>query len=142
MLVGVDLKEVHDANGERHVFLNILDVATRYSIFVRVDSKSSQEIAESFVQIWTQWAGVPEQIIHDQGGEFFRHFGEMLKKLGIGCHITATEAPWQNGMVERHGQVLAEILASIPQIERVPGDRQTRLQYHIERQRHPELESG
>ena len=35
-LVGVDLKEVMDVEGERHIFLSSLDVATRYSVFARV----------------------------------------------------------------------------------------------------------
>ena len=112
MLVGVDLKEVQDANGERHTFLNILDVATRYSMFLHVEDKSSQVVADAFVHDWVSWAGTPAQIIHDQGGEFFfRKSSVLLKRLGTVAHVTATEAPWQNGMVERHGQVLAEILS-------------------------------
>ena len=66
-LVGVDLKEVLDAEGERHIFLNVLDVATRLSVFVRVNSKSSQEIAEAFSNNWMRPFGNPDQIIHDQG---------------------------------------------------------------------------
>ena len=110
-LVAVDLKEVKDAEGEAHTFLNILDVATRYSVFVRVWSKDSQEVADTFCKAWVGPFGPPEQIIHDQGGELFRHFRELLMKLGVSINVTATESPWQNGLCERHGQVLGEIVS-------------------------------
>jgi hypothetical protein len=60
-----------------------------------------------------KWAGVPDHIVHDQGGGFFKHFGFMLRELSITTTITATEAPWQHGVVERHGQVLAEVMSVI-----------------------------
>ena len=93
-LVGVDLKEVLDVNGERHTYLNILDVATRFSMFVRVSSKDSDEVATSFMTNWVTWAGIPTRIIHDQGGEFFGCFTEMMRTNGIIPHVIATEAPW------------------------------------------------
>ena len=102
--------EVCDAENVRHTYLNILDVATKFSAFVRVDSKDSGVVADAFLESWVNWAGVADHIIHDQGGEFFKHFGHMLRKLGITSTVTATEAPWQHGMVERHGQVPAEVL--------------------------------
>ena len=39
VLVGVDLKEVPDVTAARHAFLNILDVATRFSVFARLPDK-------------------------------------------------------------------------------------------------------
>ena len=33
VLMGVDLKEVLDGEGNKHTFLNIQDVATRFSVF-------------------------------------------------------------------------------------------------------------
>jgi hypothetical protein len=111
VLVGVDLKECLDVDGTRHTYLNVLDVATRYSVFLLVPTKSSDVVAQTFMDGWVAWAGIPQQIVHDQGGEFFKHFAEMLRKLGIEPHITSTESPWQNGLVERHGQVLAEVVS-------------------------------
>ncbi len=68
-LVGVDLKEVLDVTGERHTFLNVLDIATRYSELVHVESKNSQVVAQAFMDSWVKPFGVPERVIHDQGGE-------------------------------------------------------------------------
>jgi hypothetical protein len=69
-LVGVDLKEVQDVDGTRHTFLNVLDVATRYSSFILVPSKSSSIVAEAFMEGWIRAFGTPDMVIHDQGGEF------------------------------------------------------------------------
>ena len=35
--------------------------------------------------------------------------------------MTATEAPWQNGMVERHGQVLGEIVSTMVDTSQLSG---------------------
>ena len=51
----------------------------------------------------------------------------MLKKLGISPRITATEAPWQNGLVERHGQVLAEIVRVTIEQSQLAGAEDMRL---------------
>ena len=67
-LVGVDLKEVLDCTGERHTFLNVLDVATRFSAFVRLENKSSAGAAQALVEHWVAWAGVPVKVLSDQGG--------------------------------------------------------------------------
>ena len=50
----------------RDTFLNVLDVAARYSFFARVPSKNFQVVAQTFLDGWVSWAGVPQQIIHDQ----------------------------------------------------------------------------
>ena len=92
-LVGVDLKEVLDADGVAHTFLNILDIATRYSRLVRVPTKQSQIVAEAFMEHWVGPFGSAGQIIHDQNGKFFKHFKKMLRKLGIQPHVPATEPP-------------------------------------------------
>ena len=111
VLVGVDLKEVRDSEGQRHVYLNILDIATRYSCLVRLETKQSYEVSQAFIDYWISWAGCPESVLMDQGGEFEGEFQAVLTRFGIGPRVIATEAPWQNGMVERHGGVLGEILS-------------------------------
>ena len=113
MVVGVDLKEVHDVAGERHTYLNALDVATRFSVLVRLDGKSSAEAAQRFLDYWVSWAGPPVTILHDQGGEFFKHFQTMASRMGAETRVIATEAPWQNGLVEKHGAVLGEIMTAL-----------------------------
>ena len=50
-------------------------------------------------------------MIHDQGGEFFKDFQTACRAYGVQTHCTATESPWQNALVERHGAVLGEVLS-------------------------------
>ena len=41
----------------------------------------------------------------------------MAERHDTDCHVIATEAPWQTGMCERHGAVLASIIdASVEQL--------------------------
>ena len=50
----------------------------------------------------------------------------MLSDLGIKYRLVPVEAPWQHGMVERHGQVLADIIhASVTEVE-VVGEKDMR----------------
>ena len=42
--------------------------------------------------------------------------------MGIEPHVTATESPWQNGLVERHGQVLGEIVSIMVDQSQLKGE--------------------
>ena len=54
-----------------------------------------------------------------------------MRKLGVEPHVTATEAPWQNGLVERHGQVLAEIVSVMVDQCQLTGDADMRLAANV-----------
>ena len=59
------------------------------------------------------WATTPEKIVADKGSEYYTDFQEMLNTLGIKYRMIPTEAPWQLGMVERHGAVITDIMNSV-----------------------------
>eukprot|EP00971_Amphidinium_carterae_P178240 3535643-Amphidinium_carterae.1 len=109
-VVVLDLKFARDADSEEHVFLNCLDVATRYSMFVRVKDKRALTIAGKFESAWMVWAGPPELILHDLGTEFSGAFEECMSRCGTHLKAAPLEAPWIVGLAERHGGVLGEIL--------------------------------
>jgi hypothetical protein len=48
----------------------------------------------------------------DAGTEYQGDFKEAMSKLGIGHRMIPLEAPWQHGMVERHGDVMGEIVSA------------------------------
>jgi hypothetical protein len=108
--VGLDIKWVKDSAGKKMMCLNILDLATCFSVFVPIIDKKPTTIASVFKWAWINWAGAPEKIVADRGSEFFGEFKEMTTLLGSRCRIVPTEAQWQNGMVERHGAVLGDIV--------------------------------
>ena len=49
----------------------------------------------------------------DKGTEYYTDFQEMLSDLGIKYRLVPVEAPWQHGMVERHGQVISDIINAV-----------------------------
>ena len=63
------------------------------------------------------WAGLPDCVLADQGPEFKKDFQKEAERFGMRLRMTATEAPWQHGITERHGKVLAEIVeATVEQL--------------------------
>ena len=64
--------------------------------------------------MWLQWAGTPNQIAHDQGGEFVTDEWKLfLQENGITPILSS--APWQRGRIERHGGVIKEMLNRMDQ---------------------------
>jgi len=112
-VVGMDLKEVHDSNGKSFYCLNILDLATSFNVIVLLPNKSASEVAAAYKWAWLTWAGIPDKIVTDKGREFFGDFQEVQALLGVKFKMIPVEAPWQNGMVERHGGVMGDIIAAI-----------------------------
>ena len=81
-----------------YTFLNILDVATRFSLMVLLDNKAAATVVAAFELHWVSWAGVPSSLAHDQGREFEGEYGEMLERLEAATVVTPTAAAWQNGL--------------------------------------------
>ena len=88
-------------------------MATSFNVFVVLRNKSAQSVAEAFRWAWLNWAGVPEKIVTDKGREFYGDFQEVVNLLGSKFKMIPVEAPWQNGMVERHGGVMGDIIDSV-----------------------------
>ena len=109
-VVGLDLKLVKDSKGDIYYILNILDLATAFNVCCVVPDKTPKSIADAFKHYWMNWAGNPEKVVADKGTEYYTDFQHMLSDLGIAYRLVPVEAPWQHGMVERHGQVLADIV--------------------------------
>ena len=82
--------------------LNILDLATTFNIGAIIKDKQPKTIREAFKTHWLNWASIPTKIVIDQGTEYYKHFEEMLNDLGIQSRLAPVEAPWQQGMVQRH----------------------------------------
>ena len=87
---------------------HILDDATRFHLGQRI-TRDTQASIRTTKQMWIQWAGSPQEILHDQGGEFVSQpWKDFLQAHSIQPVLTA--APWQRGRIERHGGVIKEML--------------------------------
>ena len=123
-VVGLDLKWVKDSSDEQYYLLNILDLATTFNVCCVVPDKQPKTIADAFKQHWLNWASTPEKMVADKGTEYYTDFQAMLSDLGIQYRLVPVEAPWQHGMVERHGQVLADIIQVVALETGIKGTKQ------------------
>ena len=98
VVVAVDLKFVPDVVGNTHTFLNILCIGTRFSQMVLMADKASFTVAMGLMRSWFSWGGPPDDLIHDLGTEFARHFAVLIQRFGMTTRVAPAEAPWQNAM--------------------------------------------
>ena len=95
-------------------FLHVIDHLTRFSAAAVLRSKKAEAVLKSFFQIWVAVFGIPQTILSDNGGEFAnKDFIDMCNNLNIKFKTTAAEAPWSNGLVERHNGMIGEAVSKI-----------------------------
>ena len=68
-------------------------------------SEGPDDSLSVLVMVWKNLAGPMSHLISDMGGEFEGELGEFMEVHGIRQYYTASEAPWQNGLVERNGGI-------------------------------------
>ena len=109
-LISMDLKD-YNHKGRKYKLLHIIDNCTRFSQCVRISSKTKEVVLEAIIKCWIQVFGPPRKILTDNGGEFLNEeFLELCDKMNINMKMTAAEAPWSNGMIERHHKVICDVL--------------------------------
>ena len=101
----MDLFVLADSNEQEFEFLNIVDLATRFNICYQVPSKRLDDVLSVLEMVWINWAGPMSHLISDMGGEFEGELGEFMEAHGIRQYFTASDAPWQNGLVEGNGGI-------------------------------------
>ena len=112
-VVSLDLLTVHDCHEREYNVLSIVDWASRYHTAVMLKNKSSEQVARKFCRYWVRWAGAPQKVQFDRGGEFEGQFAMMLSRLNIDCYTVPVEAAWQNGLAERQGGTLKNFVGSV-----------------------------
>jgi hypothetical protein len=106
--VSIDGFDWKGKQGQNYYVIHILDEATRFHLGLRTQ-RNIQSTLKTLHNIWFQWAGYPQQIAHDQGGEFMTDgWKNLLLENGIQSILSA--APWQRGRIERHGAVIKDML--------------------------------
>lgn len=108
-LVAIDLKQI-----DGKWVLHCVDYLTRFSSAHVLKNKESNEIIEKFFMIWISVYGPPQKILSDNGTEFTSsQFSSMCEAFNIAHKTTAAEAPFSNGMCERHNALIGEMTMKI-----------------------------
>lgn len=95
-------------------FLHVIDHATRFSAAGVIKSKSAETIIKKFFEIWISVFGTPQTVLSDNGGEFVnKQFEDLCHNLNIRFITTAAEAPWSNGLVEKHNGLIGDAVLKI-----------------------------
>ena len=93
--------------------LHLIDHATRLSTARRVPNKP-ETIVKAILNSWISVYGPSDKYLTDNGGEFVNDdLISLAESFGINIKTTGAEAPWSNGLVERHNRVLGEMLDKI-----------------------------
>ena len=69
--VGIDVLDLHDYEGNCHLFLNIVDQGTNFQTVVHLLQGTgvppSKVCADAFMLHWVSWAGWPKHVVVDRG---------------------------------------------------------------------------
>lgn len=115
-LVAVDLKLIGDT-----WVLHAIDYMSRFSSAATLKNKSTEEVIGKFFTIWIAVFGPPKRILSDNGGEFISYaFESMCESFNITQLTTAAEAPFSNGVCERHNGLIGDMTAKVFQDIKCP----------------------
>ena len=110
--VAMDIKEYD--KGKNIYFQHMIDHKTRFSTAKVVRTKNKETVVQSVFTHWINVFGPPKQFMTDNGGEYVNSsFVDLCEKFNVHIKTTGAEAPWSNGLVERHHSLLSRNVQKI-----------------------------
>lgn len=111
--LAMDLKFL-TVNHKKLTILHMIDVFSRYSASTIIKSKNKEIIVDAILKHWVAIFGTPNSIFSDNGGEFNNELlRDVAELLNTRVYTTAAEAPWSNGVCERHNAILENMILKI-----------------------------
>jgi transposase InsO family protein len=95
-------------NKERHLFMSIIDIYTKYALVVLVPSLSSKQATLVFQQFQQDNPTSVQTVQTDNGSEFLAGFHEYLEVTGIRHQFIYPNMPRINGCIERFNRTIQE----------------------------------
>ena len=96
------------------IALTCIDPVSNVVEAIRINTKTSEHIAEQFANCWLSIYPRPLKCIHDNGGEFVGWIlQELMTRYGIKSKPTTVKNPQSNAASERMQKTVANILRSI-----------------------------
>ena len=94
--------------------LTCIDPVTNLTELIRLQNRSSEQVAFKFEQAWLSRYPRPVQCVHDQGTEFTgAAFQRLLTLFGIKDVPTSVANPQANSVCERMHQVVGNLLRTL-----------------------------
>jgi len=82
--------------------LHLIDMHSRFCKCTLLADKSAPVVGDALLA-WLTTFGAPHRLLTDGGGEFDNDLWRLIvNRFGIFLSATSPQAPWSNGMVERH----------------------------------------
>ena len=110
-----DLTEWHDPISEKkYIVCHLVDEFSRLSSGGILQNKKPEEVIECITENWISKYGIPQKLMHDNGGEFVNEEVLMyLDSLEIKSITTPAYSPFCKGIVERHNAVVKEHMSKL-----------------------------
>ena len=104
-VVAMDIKYINSTP-----VLHLIDTFTRFSMGCVMTSKSAPAIIEAIFAIWITIFGRPQKFFSDNGLEFAnKEFLSLCEQYEIKAKVSPVEAPYSNGICERHNGIIDEM---------------------------------
>ena len=111
-LLGVDGFFFKGRSGYRAYVLHALDEASCFHLGRRALSRGTKHATTTLAELWFSWAGNPRKVYLDPAGEFrSEEILDHFQSLNVRTFVTA--AAWQRGRLERHGDIVKDMLTRL-----------------------------
>ena len=111
-IISMDGYSWKSQRGDQYHFYHIVDHSTSFHVAKYAPNRSVDHAIDAIVQSWFSWAGSPNEMLVDAATELNAEtFSQFMQQSNIKCTTISTDAHWQNGKAERHGEVLAQMLS-------------------------------
>jgi transposase InsO family protein len=95
-------------NGEKFLFMSVIDILTKLALVKRVDCLSSAHAKAVFQEFENQLPYLIKKVQTDNGSEFLAKFHEYLEEQKIPHIFIYPKSPKINGVVERFNRTIQE----------------------------------
>ena len=107
--VGIDGFYWRGHSGFQVHVLHCIDEASLFHLGERISTRNPDQIINVWNDFWMLWAGSSKVVYADPAGEFRSQvWKDFLQTRNI--HFDLTTEAWQRGRVERHGDIIKEML--------------------------------
>ena len=109
-MVGIDGFVFKSRSGYSAYVLHVIDESSCFHLGRRLVSRHGSQAIKAVSDFWMSWAGQPRQLYLDPAGEFRSE--EILERWQtMSARVFVSAAAWQRGRVERHGDIVKDMLA-------------------------------